>query len=87
MLDRFIRALHRERGSTDRDLLLGLATLQKRALSSAWSLERSVARRLEMLSGDTPDPNDVRQGDLPFGGVDDELDDAETLRRWNAVQD
>jgi hypothetical protein len=83
-LDRFIRAVYDERDPNDRDLLLALTTLQKRALSSAWSLERSVARRLAILSGNAPDPTEPRQGDLPLGDSTDERDEADDVPVWTS---
>ena len=46
-LARFARAVRRESGRPD--TVLALSVLQKRALSSAWSLQRTIERRLAAL--------------------------------------
>ncbi len=54
------------------EALLALSVLHKRALSSAWSLARSVERRLEALSPDAA----AQQGEqlaLPLGDVSGDL--------------
>jgi superfamily II DNA or RNA helicase len=56
---------------------LALVVLNKRALSSARSLESTVARRLATLSSSS-DPNDgVEQLALPLPDIDGETDDAD----------
>lgn len=52
-LSRFARALYSEHCRRP-EIALGLATLQKRACSSAHALEQSVRRRLHMLSASAP---------------------------------
>jgi superfamily II DNA or RNA helicase len=82
LLDRFIRTVRAEHETIGRDLTLALVTLNKRALSSARSLEQSVARRLEVLA--SPAESEPRQFGLPF---DDrgELDDGDGVPAWTAV--
>lgn len=73
-LAEFTRAVVAERVA-DRDATLGVAVLNKRALSSAGALLRSAATRLERLAllerGAVQPP-------LPFDDLDGELDDDET---------
>ena len=45
----FVRAVHREHGAREGATWLALATLRKRAFSSAFALRRSVERRLTVL--------------------------------------
>ena len=52
-LARYAAAVRRERGDADRDGMLLLTVLLKRALSSAESLRRSLERRLAALAGDS----------------------------------
>ena len=83
LLDRFIRVVRDERSDHDRDLSLALATLQKRALSSARSLERSVVHRLAVLSRDRlQSPHQI---DLPFDDLNGELDDADEVPAWTSA--
>ena len=46
-LDAFVRAVQREPDGRDQSTWLALSTLRKRALSSAFALQRSVERRLQ----------------------------------------
>jgi superfamily II DNA or RNA helicase len=52
-LEAFGRAVRAERGDASRETWIALALLQKRAFSSAQSLQLSVTRRLEVLAGVT----------------------------------
>jgi superfamily II DNA or RNA helicase len=52
LLARFSAAVLTERREKPRDARLALATLQKRALSSPFALERTLRRRLEAMSED-----------------------------------
>ena len=71
-LARYAAAVRRERGDTDRDGMLLLTVLLKRALSSAESLRRSLERRLAALSGDID--RDAGQLWLPLDDEGGELD-------------
>jgi len=52
-LDRFVRAVQREPDGRAASTWLAVATLRKRALSSAFALQQSVERRLHALAADT----------------------------------
>jgi superfamily II DNA or RNA helicase len=67
-LDRYSRAVRAERGG---DSSLTLSVLHKRAFSSPWSLEQSVARRLTAIEHDVVEP-DAEQLPLPLGDSDGE---------------
>jgi superfamily II DNA or RNA helicase len=62
------------------DAWLALSVLHKRALSSAWSLARSVERRLAALSGEQRD--EVTQMALPLGDPQGELIAADEAPAW-----
>ena len=70
-----VRAEHAGAG-----LLLALAVLHKRMLSSAWSLAQSVERRLEALS--SGDPGDAEQLLLPLADPSGELTTADQPPPW-----
>ena len=91
----FVRAVGRERGGheqrpgsgghgrMDPAVALAIATLRKRALSSAFALARSVARRLRTLAGERLDS--FEQLTLPLAGDApgrDELDGADEPPAW-----
>ena len=80
LLAAFTQAVRRERGDKSRELWLALSVLHKRALSSAHSLEQSVARRLSAL-GSSPD-GQLHQLALPLGDVDGETDRADAAPQW-----
>jgi superfamily II DNA or RNA helicase len=80
VLAEFTRAVRLEHGSDD--VWLPLSILHKRALSSAWSLARSVERRLTVL---TPAGRDSSwQLDLPLADPGGELDSHDQAPGWTA---
>jgi len=79
-LDAFIRAVHRESGGRDSSTWLALSTLQKRALSSAFALLRSVEHRLEAL--DVDDGSVAQQLTLPIFDSGGEFDAADQPPAW-----
>ncbi len=87
LLARFMRAIRREHaggsrtsGTADRAALsLALSVLQKRALSSARSLQLSVERRLAALDDDT---RGAEQMELPLGDAHGELVTADQQPEW-----
>jgi superfamily II DNA or RNA helicase len=86
-LARYAAAVRSERGEADRDGILLLTILLKRALSSAESLRRSLERRLAMLDG-APGP-ELGQLWLPLEDDGGELDggDEPPLLRVPALND
>jgi superfamily II DNA or RNA helicase len=86
-LARYAAAVRTERGKSDRDVILLLTILLKRALSSAESLRRSLARRLASLTGDTS--RDSGQLWLPLDDEGGELDgsDEPPVLRVPALKD
>ncbi len=77
LLGRYVARVEREHHHThDGDesatpVRLAMTVLQKRASSSAWSLARSLERRLELLArtaehAEKPEPRQPRQSHLPF---------------------
>jgi superfamily II DNA or RNA helicase len=78
-LDGFVRAVKRERGDLDRGSSLGLAVLQKRALSSPFALARTVQRRLSSLQSE---PIQVQQLGLPLDDAAGELDPTDAVPAW-----
>lgn len=76
MLGRFTREVRRERG----DATLALSVLHKRALSSAHSLERSLARRLAALSATHADGHE--QLALPMSDPAGELSADDEAPMW-----
>jgi superfamily II DNA or RNA helicase len=90
LLNRFVRTVCREQGQRDAEIRLALLVLQKRALSSAHSLARSVERRLAWLAA--PSPGAARQLLLPLHDPGGELDQADeapllTTRLLDDVED
>jgi superfamily II DNA or RNA helicase len=79
-LDRLLLAVRPERHDDQREVWLAMAMLRKRALSSAWSLERSVRRKLESASWMADQPH---QSGLPFGQENDELGSEDEAPTWN----
>jgi superfamily II DNA or RNA helicase len=79
-LDAFVRAVHREPGGRDSSTWLALSTLQKRALSSAFALLRSVEHRLEAL--DVGDGGGAEQLTLPIFDSGGEFDPADSPPAW-----
>ena len=79
-LARFSRAVRAERGDDDASARLILTTLHKRALSSARSLEASVARRLSAVPAGRPDG--LAQLALPLDEGAGELDVADEPPAW-----
>lgn len=81
LLARFARAVQNERGDT---AALALSVLHKRALSSARSLEQSVARRLTALAGCSPrDDTSAFQFSLPLDEGGGELSPADEPPNWS----
>jgi SNF2 family DNA or RNA helicase len=80
LLSRYGDALRADRGPDVRgDALLALSVLHKRALSSAWSLARSVERRLEALTSTAAEDGQIA---LPFGDVSGDLVRADEPPPW-----
>jgi superfamily II DNA or RNA helicase len=79
-LDAFVRAVHREPGGRDSATWLALSTLQKRALSSAFALLRSVEHRLEALEVD--DGCVAQQLTLPIFDSHGEFETADSPPAW-----
>jgi superfamily II DNA or RNA helicase len=79
-LDAFVRAVHREPGGRDSATWLALSTLQKRALSSAFALLRSVEHRLEALEAD--DGCVAQQLTLPIFDSRGEFETADSPPAW-----
>ena len=77
-LDRYRSAVAAEHG----DRALALAVLDKRAVSSPWSLAQSIDRRLAALA-DAPTESD-QQLALPFNDPDGELTDDDAPPLWPA---
>jgi hypothetical protein len=77
-LARYTRAVCDEHG----DRALALSVLEKRALSSPWSLAQSIARRLASLQLPSVDP--VRQLPLPLDPEAAELNDEDAPPLWPA---
>ncbi len=67
-LDRYTRAIWRERGRHDHSARLIAVTLARRATSSGRAIERTLARRLELLRTATASP---AQPPLPWDDTDD----------------
>ncbi len=81
MLDRFARVVRREHGDA---AALALSVLRKRALSSARSLEQSVARRLEALAiRSAGDDTSAIQFPLPLDDGCGELNAADEPPSWS----
>src|SRR3989442_802524 len=80
LLAAFTQAVRRERGDRSGEVLLALSVLHKRALSSAHSLEQSVARRLSALAS-TPD-GQLHQLALPLGDPDGEMNRGDAPPQW-----
>jgi superfamily II DNA or RNA helicase len=75
-LERYVAAVRAERDGA----WLAASVLHKRALSSAWSLARSVERRLEALADS--DRASSKQPGLPFGDADGEFTAADDEPGW-----
>ncbi len=76
----FVRAVERDRGRHDQHVSLAIATLRKRALSSAFALERSVRRRLDGLAiGSAGEPHQLT---LPLEDLGGEFDGADAAPAW-----
>jgi len=78
-LARYTEAVRAERGAAD--AWLAMAVLHKRALSSAWSLARSVQRRLETLADEEAAE---QQMSLPLGDPQGELIAGDEAPAWPA---
>jgi superfamily II DNA or RNA helicase len=68
LLDRYTTRVWRE-SSTNATCRLAMIVLRKRALSSAWSLRRTIERRLALLAQDPGEPD--LQERLPFEADDE----------------
>ena len=76
----FVRAVERDRGRHDQHVSLAIATLRKRALSSAFALDRSVRRRLDGLAmGSAAEPHQLT---LPLEDLGGEFDGADAAPAW-----
>lgn len=80
LLERFTRVVRAERGDDCREVWLTLATLHKRGLSSARSLERTIARRLAAL----PAEAGHHQLGLPLDDGGGELDGSDEAPAWTS---
>jgi SNF2 family DNA or RNA helicase len=81
-LGRYSDAVRSERREAARhDVCLALSVLHKRAFSSAWSLARSVERRLSALAS-TAAAADAEQLALPLGDPSGELVAADEAPAW-----
>src|SRR5207248_3201930 len=78
VLERYVAAVRAEHNGA----WLAAAVLHKRALSSAWSLARSVQRRLETLAGS--ERTCGQQFALPFATADGESAEADDEPAWPA---
>lgn len=76
----FADAVQAEAVETGRDIFLALATLHKRALSSAHALEATVRRRLDGLGNAAAETH--RQLALPLGDPTGETDPADDVPAW-----
>jgi superfamily II DNA or RNA helicase len=84
LLGRYSAAVRAERGHTGRnDACLALSVLHKRAFSSAWSLARSVERRLAALTSSDKQA-DIEQLALPLGDPHGDLVAADEAPAWPA---
>jgi superfamily II DNA or RNA helicase len=79
-LDAFVRAVHREPQGRESSTWLALSTLRKRALSSAFALQRSVEHRLNALS--SADGDTSHQFSLPLFDGAGEFDAADSPPAW-----
>lgn len=79
LLARFIRAVRREHGD---GISLAASVLHKRALSSAYALERSIARRLDVL--DSRRGRYTHQLLLPLPDISGEFAAADDEPQWSA---
>jgi superfamily II DNA or RNA helicase len=80
MLTRYTDAVRAEDHARGVDALLALSVLHKRALSSAWSLARSLERRLAALSAESRTL--ATQIALPLGDPQGELIAADEAPAW-----
>ena len=80
MLTRYTDAVRADEHARAVDPWLALSVLHKRALSSAWSLARSLERRLAALSADDRSPS--MQMTLPLGDPQGELIAADEAPAW-----
>ena len=81
LLAAFTRAVGRERAEGNRDVWLALSVLHKRALSSAYSLAQSVARRLSALA--STEEGHLGQIALPLGDPRGELNPIDAPPEWS----
>jgi superfamily II DNA or RNA helicase len=79
-LDGFVRAVQREPDGRAASTWLALATLRKRALSSAFALQQSVERRLQALAADAT--NTFQQLTLPLFDVGGEFHGEDDTPEW-----
>jgi len=76
LLDRYVAAVRAESAGA----WLAASVLHKRALSSAWSLARSVEKRLSALDGSGPPSGEQLQ--LPFANADGEFAGGDDEPAW-----
>ena len=79
-VDAFVRAVQREPNGRDHATWLALSTLRKRALSSAFALQRTVERRLLSLNDGFDDA--AQQLPLPLLDVGGEFDPSDDVPAW-----
>jgi SNF2 family DNA or RNA helicase len=82
LLSRYRDAVCAEGREAGVDAWLALSVLHKRALSSAWSLARSLERRLAMLAAE--ERTIAAQMELPLGDPQGELIAADEMPSWPA---
>jgi superfamily II DNA or RNA helicase len=82
MLTRYADAVRADNSTSGADAWLALSVLHKRALSSAWSLARSLERRLAALSAEDGSPS--TQMALPLPDPQGELIAADEAPAWPA---
>jgi superfamily II DNA or RNA helicase len=80
-LDAFVRAVQREPGGREPATWLAVSTLRKRALSSAFALQRSVEHRLNALNS-TGDEIVASQPTLPLFDPAGEFDGSDEVPAW-----
>jgi superfamily II DNA or RNA helicase len=80
-LDAFVRAVQREPSGRDPATWLALSTLRKRAVSSAFALQRSIEHRLNTLNA-TNEPDPSCQPSLPLFDLTGEFDPSDDVPAW-----
>jgi superfamily II DNA or RNA helicase len=83
-LDRYARAIWRERGKNDHAVRLIAITLLRRAASSAQAIDRTLTRRLELLAMPAAEPT---QPLLPWDEGEDEAQDSDAILSTPGLED